>query len=61
MAQAIFVGSLLGHMSNILELNSSNFGDWKQRLLIMLRCLDLDLCLQINELENLTETSSSKQ
>ncbi|XP_009594032.1 uncharacterized protein [Nicotiana tomentosiformis] len=47
--KAITPDSLSSHMSNIPELNSSNFNEWKEQLEITLGCLDLDLCFRIDE------------
>lgn len=50
--------ALSGVISNILELNGSNYPDWHEQVLIFLGCLDLDLYLHINEPAQPTPESS---
>jgi hypothetical protein len=42
---------------NVPMLNDNNFSDWKENLLLTLRCLELDLALRVDEPLALTEKS----
>ena len=44
----------------ILILNGTNFKDWKENVLIVLSCMDLDLALQTDQLPSLTTDSSTE-
>ncbi|XP_074591099.1 uncharacterized protein LOC141846987 [Curcuma longa] len=53
---------LTGYMlSNIPELNGSNFSDWHEQVLITLGCLDLDFCLQADEPSKPTDAVSVEE
>jgi hypothetical protein len=43
---------------NVPMLNGNNFSDWKENLLLTLRCLELDLALRVDEPLTLTEKST---
>jgi len=44
--------------SSILILNGTNFKKWKENVLIVLGCMDLDLALRIEQPASLTTVSS---
>ncbi|KAG6500770.1 uncharacterized protein LOC121997328 [Zingiber officinale] len=48
-------------LSNIPELNGSNFSDWHEQVLITLGCLDLDFCLQADEPSKPTDATSVEE
>ncbi|KAL3619928.1 hypothetical protein CASFOL_034840 [Castilleja foliolosa] len=51
--------TISANTSNILVLNGNNFKDWKENVLIILGCMDLDLALRIEKPPSLTAASSS--
>ncbi|XP_042432677.1 uncharacterized protein LOC122019254 [Zingiber officinale] len=53
--------SLQESVTNMSILNDTNFNDWKENILIVLGCMDLDLALQIEQPTAPTDTSSSEQ
>src|SRR4051812_47670335 len=57
--------SLTGFIStianNIFILNGANFKDWKENILIVLGCMDLDLALRTEHFPSLTAASTSDQ
>ena len=53
--------ALNGHLSNIPMLNGSNFTDWKEELLLILGCLNLDTTLMEPNPTDLTDNSSPTQ
>ncbi|CAM8892711.1 unnamed protein product [Rhodiola kirilowii] len=46
------------NISNVLILNGTNFKDWKENIMIVLRCMDLDLTLRVPKPDAITATSS---
>jgi len=53
------VASISANLSSIPVLNGSNFKDWKENILIVLGCMDLDLALRVERPASLTDVSSS--
>lgn len=53
--------TISANINSILMLNGSSFKDWKENVLIVLSCMDLDLALWIEQLTPLTEASSSDE
>ncbi|KAL3617107.1 hypothetical protein CASFOL_039501 [Castilleja foliolosa] len=53
------VSTISANTSNISVLNGNNFKDWKENVLIILGCMDLDLALRIEKPPSLTAASSS--
>ncbi|KAL3613382.1 hypothetical protein CASFOL_042795 [Castilleja foliolosa] len=51
--------TISANTSNIPVLNGNNFKDWKENVLIILGCMDLDLALRIEKPPSLTAASSS--
>ncbi|XP_074287030.1 uncharacterized protein LOC141612204 [Silene latifolia] len=47
-----------GNLSNIPVLNGTNFKDWKENMLIVLGCMDLDLAIRMDCPAPLTDKSS---
>ena len=47
------------NLNNIPILTGTNFKDWKENILLVLGCMDLDLALRIDEPAPLTDESSS--
>ncbi|XP_022867618.1 uncharacterized protein LOC111387300, partial [Olea europaea var. sylvestris] len=50
--------TISANVNSIPILNGTNFKDWKENILIVLGCLDLDLALRVEEPTPLTEESS---
>ncbi|KAL2498095.1 hypothetical protein Adt_23645 [Abeliophyllum distichum] len=46
------------NINSIPMLNGSNFKDWKENVLIVLSCMDLDLAIRIEKPASLTDASS---
>ena len=47
------------NLNNIPILTRTNFKDWKENILLVLGCMDLDLALRMDEPTPLTDESSS--
>ena len=52
------VSIISANINSILMLNGTNFKDWKENILIVLSCMDLDLALRIEQPTSLTDASS---
>ncbi|CAM8882664.1 unnamed protein product [Rhodiola kirilowii] len=50
--------SVAANLNNILMLNGTNFKDWKENIMILLGCMDLDLALREPKPDAITSTSS---
>ncbi|CAM8877186.1 unnamed protein product [Rhodiola kirilowii] len=50
--------SVAANLNNILMLNGTNFKDWKENIMILLGCMDLDLALREPKTDAITSTSS---
>ncbi|KAL2516950.1 hypothetical protein Adt_13197 [Abeliophyllum distichum] len=50
--------TISANINSIPMLNGSNFKDWKENVLIVLGCMDLDLALRIEKPTSLTDASS---
>ncbi|XP_047267381.1 uncharacterized protein LOC124897835 [Capsicum annuum] len=48
-------------MNNIAVLNGTNFKKWKEHIMIVLGCMDLDYALRFDHPADLNETSSNEQ
>ena len=55
---AVVATSLFNESSNIPLLSGGKFSDWKDKILLTLGCMDLDLALRIEEPPIPTELSS---
>ena len=53
--------SIFANVNNILVLNGINFSKWKERVKIVLGCLDLDYALREDHPLDLTDASTAKQ
>ncbi|RVW50973.1 hypothetical protein CK203_071296 [Vitis vinifera] len=53
--------SISANVNNIPVLNGTNFKKWKERVMIVLGCMDLDYALREDRLANLTNASTAKQ
>ncbi|KAL2531871.1 hypothetical protein Adt_05222 [Abeliophyllum distichum] len=50
--------TISANINSIPMLNGSNFKDWKENVLIVLGCMDLDLAIRIEKPASLTDASS---
>ncbi|CAM8886440.1 unnamed protein product [Rhodiola kirilowii] len=50
--------SVAANISDVPMLNGTNFKDWKENIMILLGCMDLDLALRGPKLDAITDTSS---
>src|SRR3954466_2794096 len=55
---ASLTGLISANVNNIPILNGTNFKDWKENMLIVLGCMDLDLALRIEQPTPLTAEST---
>ncbi|KAH6785841.1 hypothetical protein C2S51_038296 [Perilla frutescens var. frutescens] len=53
--------SISANTNNIPMLNGSNFKDWKENILIILGCMDLDYSLRVDKPASLTDASSADE
>jgi len=53
------VAGLSAALNGIPVLNGTNFKNWKERVMIVLGCLDLDHALRLDRPANLTDSSST--
>ncbi|XP_028117109.1 uncharacterized protein LOC114314822 [Camellia sinensis] len=53
--------SVSANMNNVPMLNGTNFKDWKENILIVLGCLDIDLALRIPKPNALTAQSTLEE
>lgn len=51
------VSTISANVNSIPLLNGNNFKDWKENVLIVLGCMDLDLALRIEQHRTLTDKS----
>ena len=50
--------SISANVNNILVLNGTNFKKWKEHVMIVLGCMDLDYALREDRPANLTNAST---
>ena len=53
--------SISANVNNIPVLNGTNFKIWKEHVIIVLECMDLDYALREDRLPDLTSTSTAEQ
>ena len=53
--------SISANVNNIPMLNGTNFKKWKEHIIIVLRCMDLDYALKENHPPDLTSASTTEQ
>ncbi|KAK6137862.1 hypothetical protein DH2020_028390 [Rehmannia glutinosa] len=53
--------SISANTNNIPMFNGSNFKDWKENILIILGCMDLDYALRVDQPPFLTDASSAEE
>ena len=53
------VATVSANLNSVPVLNGNNFKDWKENILIVLGCMDLDLALRMDRPTSLTDASSS--
>ena len=53
--------SISANVNNILVLNGTNFKKWKEHIIIVLGCMDLDYALRKDHPADLTGASTTKQ
>src|SRR4051812_39673752 len=58
---ASLTGLISANANNIPILNGANFKDWKENMLIVLGCMELDLALRTEQSSSLTAASTSDQ
>ena len=49
------------NVNNIPVLNGTNFKKWKEHVIIVLRCMDLDYALRVDRPSDLTSVSTTEQ
>ncbi|XP_073136894.1 uncharacterized protein [Henckelia pumila] len=54
------VATISANVSSVPILNGKNFKDWKENILIVLGCMDLDLAIRTKQPAALTDSSSSE-
>ncbi len=54
----MFATSVSANINNVHMLNGSNFKDWKDNILIILGCMDLNYTLRVEQPASLTVESS---
>ena len=47
-------------MNSVMVLNGTNFKDWKENMMILLGCMDLDLSFRHPKPDELTDDSTSE-
>ncbi|RVW89724.1 hypothetical protein CK203_047231 [Vitis vinifera] len=52
--------SISANVNNILMLNGTNFKKWKEHVIIVLGCMDLDYALRVDRPLDLTSASTAK-
>ena len=57
----LFRSSIPTNVNNIPVLDDTNFKKWKEHVIIVLGCIDLDYALREDRLENLTSASTTEQ
>ncbi|XP_028098227.1 uncharacterized protein LOC114297949 [Camellia sinensis] len=53
--------SISANMNNVPMLNGTNFKDWKENILIVLGCMDIDLALRMPKQNALTVQSTPEE
>ncbi|XP_028057091.1 uncharacterized protein LOC114261079 [Camellia sinensis] len=53
--------SISANMNNVPMLNGTNFKDWKENILIVLGCMDIDLALRMPKPNDLPEQSTPEE
>ena len=53
--------SISTNVNNIPMLNDTNFKKWKEHIIIMIGCMDLDYALRENRPPDLTSASTAEQ
>ena len=53
--------SIFANVNNIPMLNGTNFKKWKEHVVIVLRCMDLDYVLREDRPPDLTSASTTEQ
>ena len=53
--------SIFANVNNIPMLNGTNFKKWKEHVMIVLECMDLDYALREDRPANLTDASTAEQ
>ncbi|RVW33834.1 hypothetical protein CK203_089087 [Vitis vinifera] len=56
-----FASSISANVNNIPVLNGTNFKKWKEHVIIVLGCMDLDFALREDRPLDLTSTSTAEQ
>ncbi|KAK6160360.1 hypothetical protein DH2020_003741 [Rehmannia glutinosa] len=57
----MYATSISANTNNIPMLDGSNFKDWKENILIILGCMDLDYALRVEQPPSLTDASSAEE
>lgn len=57
----LMVSSISANMNNIPVLNGTNFKKWKEHIMIVLGCIDLDYALRFDRPTDLNETSTNEE
>ncbi|RVW58359.1 hypothetical protein CK203_110916 [Vitis vinifera] len=58
---ATVASSIVTNVNNIPVLNGTNFKKWKERVIIVLKCMDLDYALREDRPPDLTSASTAEQ
>ena len=53
--------SISTNVNNIPVLNGTNFKKWKEHVIIVLGCMDLDYALRVDRPSDLTSASTAEQ
>lgn len=53
--------AISANMNNVPMLNGTNFKDWKENILIVIGCMDIDLALRMPKSNDLTEESTPEE
>ena len=53
--------SIFANVNNILVLNDTNFKKWKEQVIIVIECMDLDYALREDRSTDLTSDSTIEQ
>ena len=53
--------TIFANLNSVAVLNGTNFKDYKENVVIVLDCMDLDLALRIEQPPSSTDSSSSKE
>ena len=53
--------SISANVNNIHVLNDTNFKEWKEHIIIVLGCMDLDYALRDDHPPNLTSANTAEQ